>query len=135
MVSNPWLKSLGHLDHADGVDDRGVPPITIPGLLADVDRLVYGVAGQQVDPLQLIEANGRACGPPHGGRPAGLSHVTRHMVGLFHGQPGARPLPADTVDRCDPARAGPGGAVEGLCGDRATAWRKTPPDWPIYTSG
>jgi len=79
---------LGHLDHADGVM-IGRAAYHNPGLLADVDRLVYGVAGQQVDPLQLIEAMAEHAGRhmAAGGR---LSHVTRHMVGLFHGQPGAR---------------------------------------------
>jgi len=79
---------LGHLDHVDGVM-IGRAAYHNPGLLADVDRLVYGVPGEPVDPADIIEAMAAHAGRhiAAGGR---LGHVTRHMVGLFHGQPGAR---------------------------------------------
>ena len=81
-------EALGHLEHVDGVM-IGRAAYHNPGLLADVDRLIYGVPGAPVDPAQIIEAMA-AHAARHiaaGGR---LSQVTRHMVGLFHGQPGAR---------------------------------------------
>lgn len=59
------------------------------GLLADVDHLFYGQAPSSVDWLKVCDAM-IAHAKKHmesGGR---LIHITRHMVGLFHGLPGAR---------------------------------------------
>ncbi len=60
-----------------------------PLLLADVDERFYGEAARPFDPWALcammqdyVEAHLKA-----GGR---VSHVTRHMLGLFSGRPGAR---------------------------------------------
>jgi tRNA-dihydrouridine synthase A len=60
-----------------------------PHILADVDRLVFGEGSPSVAPeeaaakmfpyIQRIAAEGAS---PH--------HATRHMLGLFHGRPGAR---------------------------------------------
>jgi tRNA-dihydrouridine synthase A len=60
-----------------------------PGLLASVDRLFYGDDVPDTDPVEAVAAM-RPLIAGHlasGGR---LSQVTRHMLGLFHGQPGAR---------------------------------------------
>ncbi len=60
-----------------------------PALLADVDARFFGDAGGAVDMIDVVEAM-CAYADRHiagGGR---LSHVSRHMVGLFTGQPGAR---------------------------------------------
>lgn len=57
--------------------------------IADVDRLFYADDRQPMSMDVIIEAM-CAYADRHiasGGR---LSHVTRHMVGLFNGQPGAR---------------------------------------------
>ncbi|MEX3009550.1 tRNA dihydrouridine(20/20a) synthase DusA [Hoeflea sp. TYP-13] len=59
------------------------------GLLADVDTEFYGSAAEDVDWTSVRDAM-MAHAERHiaaGGR---LVHVTRHMVGLFHGLPGAR---------------------------------------------
>jgi len=60
-----------------------------PGLLAGVDRML--TQGQEAEPtmVDVVEAMAAYAGRhiDAGGR---LSHVTRHMVGLFHGRPGAR---------------------------------------------
>jgi tRNA-dihydrouridine synthase A len=59
------------------------------GLLADVDRRLCGEDGGAVDWLSVRDSM-MAHAARHiaaGGR---LVHVTRHMVGLFHGLPGAR---------------------------------------------
>lgn len=81
-------EALGHLERVDGVM-IGRAAYHNPGLLAEVDRLVYGVPGESAGPAEIIEAMAEHAGRhiAAGGR---LSHVTRHMVGLFHGQPGAR---------------------------------------------
>lgn len=58
-------------------------------LLADVDRLFYGDRSHSVNWAQVRDAmmNHAERHIHAGGR---LVHVTRHMVGLFHGLPGAR---------------------------------------------
>ncbi|WP_420962859.1 tRNA dihydrouridine(20/20a) synthase DusA [Brucella sp. IR073] len=81
-------EALDHLGHVDGVM-MGRAAYHNPGLLTDVDRRIYGDEREPVDMAVLIDI---MCDYTdrhiaHGGR---LSHVTRHMVGLFQGQPGAR---------------------------------------------
>ncbi len=58
-------------------------------LLADVDHLVYGLKPSQVDWIKVCDAmiDHAKKHMEQGGR---LIHITRHMVGLFHGLPGAR---------------------------------------------
>lgn len=77
-----------HLDHVDGVM-LGRAAYHTPGLLAEVDQLLSGGAIGQATLADVVDAMA-AYAERHiaaGGR---LSHVTRHMVGLFHGRPGAR---------------------------------------------
>lgn len=60
-----------------------------PAILAGVDRRLYGEAGPDVDPFAVVEAiEPYAAEIIAGG--AKLSHVARHMLGLFNGRPGAR---------------------------------------------
>jgi tRNA-dihydrouridine synthase A len=60
-----------------------------PAILAEVDRRFYASREPDPDPVEVVEAmiayaeRALASG-------ARLSHVTRHMLGLFHGAPGAR---------------------------------------------
>jgi len=58
-------------------------------VLADVDRLFYGDCSRPVNWAQVRDAmmDHAQRHIDGGGR---LVHVTRHMVGLFHGLPGAR---------------------------------------------
>jgi tRNA-dihydrouridine synthase A len=74
-----------HLRHVDGVM-LGRAAYHTPSILADVDRRFYGGAPVARDAMQAmipyIEAE-----LAQGER---LSHITRHMLGLFHGAPGAR---------------------------------------------
>ncbi len=77
-----------HLTHVDGVM-LGRAAYHNPALLADVDARLYGDAPQALDMAAIIE---HMCDYvdrhiASGGR---LSHISRHMVGLFSGQPGAR---------------------------------------------
>ena len=82
---NQWVKLLGSVD---GIM-LGRAAYQNPGLLLDVDRLIYG---DTADPLsmdqvceQMMAYTARHLAS--GGR---VNHVTRHMIGLFQGQPGAR---------------------------------------------
>jgi tRNA-dihydrouridine synthase A len=85
---NSLDEAAAHLGRVDGVM-LGRAAYHTPGLLAGVDGLL--TAGREGEPtlVGVVEAMaGHA--QRHiaaGGR---LSHVTRHMVGLFHGRPGAR---------------------------------------------
>ena len=60
-----------------------------PGILAGVDAAFHGEAATAFDYPALFDAMAgyAARHIERGGR---LGHVTRHMVGLFHGLPGAR---------------------------------------------
>jgi tRNA-dihydrouridine synthase A len=86
------MRSLGeaaaHLAHVDGAM-LGRAAYQTPGMLAAVDAELYGAAARPFDPDGLLDVMCRYA-EAHiaaGGR---LGHVTRHMVGLFHGLPGAR---------------------------------------------
>jgi tRNA-dihydrouridine synthase A len=89
---NGGIQTLGeaarHLAHADGVM-LGRAAYQTPGMLASVDAEIFGAATPPLDPEALVEAMARYAARhiENGGR---LANVTRHMVGLFHGLPGAR---------------------------------------------
>ncbi len=77
-----------HLKHVDGVM-MGRSAYHQPAILTAVDQRFYGAAEKPEDLHEIvrqmypiIEAHLRA-----GGR---LHQITRHMIGLFHGAPGAR---------------------------------------------
>lgn len=77
-----------HLAVMDGVM-MGRAAYHNPGLLVGVDSRVYGSDEQPIAWDELIDRMADYCAAhiAAGGR---LTHVTRHMVGLFHGLPGAR---------------------------------------------
>jgi tRNA-dihydrouridine synthase A len=77
-----------HLAHLDGAM-LGRAAYHTPGVLVDVDAAFYAGAPKAFDFAALIETMAGYCARhiAAGGR---LAHVTRHMVGLFHGMPGAR---------------------------------------------
>ncbi len=89
---NGGIQSLGeaeaHLERTDGVM-LGRAAYQMPVILADVDRRIYGIddAGNDLADIIEIMADYVSGHIAKGGR---LIHVTRHMTGLFHGQPGAR---------------------------------------------
>ena len=79
----------GQLRHLDGVM-IGRAAYHDPWLLADADRLLFGDPGSpRPDRYRVIERlipfveRELALGTP-------LNRITRHLLGLFHGQPGAR---------------------------------------------
>jgi tRNA-dihydrouridine synthase A len=81
-------EALEHRRHVDGVM-LGRAAYHTPGILAGVDAAFYGEGSAAFDPSRAIDAMADYAGLhiANGGR---LVHVTRHMVGLFHGMPGAR---------------------------------------------
>ncbi|MDX8483116.1 tRNA dihydrouridine(20/20a) synthase DusA [Mesorhizobium sp. VK24D] len=89
---NGGIQSLeeasAHLAYVDGAM-LGRAAYHTPGILTGVDAAFYGEPSVAFDYAALIEAmSGYAARHiEKGGR---LGHVTRHMVGLFHGLPGAR---------------------------------------------
>ncbi|MEP9388392.1 tRNA dihydrouridine(20/20a) synthase DusA [Mesorhizobium sp. KR9-304] len=89
---NGGIRSLeearAHLAHVDGAM-LGRAAYQTPGILSEADAEFYGEPKRPFDPSALLETM-CAYAERHiaaGGR---LGHVTRHMVGLFHGLPGAR---------------------------------------------
>jgi tRNA-dihydrouridine synthase A len=81
-------ESLRHLGRVDGVM-LGRAAYHNPGLLAEIDQRIFGVDAASIEWRELIDRMADYCAAhiAEGGR---LTHVTRHMVGLFHGMPGAR---------------------------------------------
>ncbi|TPI51358.1 MULTISPECIES: tRNA dihydrouridine(20/20a) synthase DusA [unclassified Mesorhizobium] len=77
-----------HLQHLDGAM-LGRAAYHTPGILTGVDAMFYGERTGPFDFAALIDVMAGYAGRhvEQGGR---LGHVTRHMVGLFHGLPGAR---------------------------------------------
>ncbi|NSZ62833.1 tRNA dihydrouridine(20/20a) synthase DusA [Agrobacterium tumefaciens] len=77
-----------HLHHMDGVM-LGRAAYHNTSILADVDYRIYGEEARQADWMGLRDAMMAYAADyiAAGGR---LNHVTRHMVGLFQGMPGAR---------------------------------------------
>ena len=81
-----------HLAHVDGVM-LGRAAYHEPALLGQVDRRIFGSGddanGEDIGPFAALEAYRPymaaqlAAGTP-------LSHMTRHMLGVMHGLPGAR---------------------------------------------
>ena len=92
MSINGGIKSLAeaknHLAHMDGVM-VGREVYQNPGMLAAVDREIFGATTVDADPVAVVRAMypyierelSRGCY---------LGHITRHMLGLFQGIPGAR---------------------------------------------
>jgi len=82
-----------HLDASDGVQLDGVmlgrAAYHEPALLGQADRRVFGAAGADVDPFEAVERYKPylAARLEEGW---GLHAMTRHMLGVMHGRPGAR---------------------------------------------
>jgi tRNA-dihydrouridine synthase A len=77
-----------HLEHMDGVM-LGRAVYHHAAMLADVDHRIYGAAPRDMDWLSVRDRM-MAYAEEHIGRGGRVSHITRHMVGLFQGVPGAR---------------------------------------------
>lgn len=77
-----------HLSRVDGAM-LGRAAYHTPGILTGVDAAFYGETAGDFDFSALIDTMA-AYAARHVGKGGRLGHVTRHMVGLFHGLPGAR---------------------------------------------
>lgn len=80
--------AVAELDHVDGVM-LGRAAYERPALLGSVDRILYGETSADVTPIEAaqamvpyIEEQSRNGVP--------VNRTTRHLLGLFHGLPGAR---------------------------------------------
>ncbi len=82
-----------HLDDTDGVALDGVmlgrAAYHEPGLLGQVDRRLYGADTPDVDAFTAIDRY-KAYLAARLEEGVSLSSMTRHMLGLMHGRPGAR---------------------------------------------
>ncbi|MGV8840101.1 MAG: tRNA dihydrouridine(20/20a) synthase DusA [Bauldia sp.] len=95
------------LAHVDGVM-LGRAAYERPGILAAVDRRLFGTAAPDPDPVAVARSMiAYVDALVAAGRPA--SRATRHMLGLFHGRPGARAW--RRVMTLGPAQPGAAGAV------------------------
>lgn len=81
-------ESLRHFAHVDGVM-MGRAAYQTPAILADVDAVIFHDAAPAPD-LSVVVASMADYAGRHIAKGGRLGHVTRHMVGLFHGRPGAR---------------------------------------------
>jgi tRNA-dihydrouridine synthase A len=92
IILNGGVQSLeeavGHLRHVDGVM-LGRAAYERPWLLADVDRLIFGranpVASREAAILRYLPYVEERIG-----RGVPLQTITRHLLGIFHGEPGGR---------------------------------------------
>jgi tRNA-dihydrouridine synthase A len=91
VIINGGIASLdeaeAHLAHVDGVM-LGRAAYHTPGLLGEVDRRLFG-AGADVTSAAAVSAY-LSYARTELARGAHLAAMTRHMLGLFHGMPGAR---------------------------------------------
>lgn len=81
-------QSKAHLAHLDGVM-LGRAAYHNSGLLLDVDHQIYADAPSDINWQEICEKM-MAHADEHMSKGGRLIHVTRHMVGLFHGQRGSR---------------------------------------------
>jgi len=92
IVINGGIRSLDeaeeHLRHVDGVM-VGRAAYQTPYLLADVDRRFFDSKEPPITRLAAIERL-KPYIEKHLARGGRLNNVTRHILGLYHGEPGAR---------------------------------------------
>ncbi|MDG0801641.1 tRNA dihydrouridine(20/20a) synthase DusA [Pectobacterium polaris] len=77
-----------HLQHLDGVM-MGREAYQNPGILAQVDRELFGIDSATLDLAGVVRAMYPYIERELSGG-ASLGHITRHMLGMFQGIPGAR---------------------------------------------
>jgi tRNA-dihydrouridine synthase A len=92
IVINGGIASLAeaqaHLAHVDGVM-LGRAAYHIPWILSDVDRLIFGEATVLRTRADIV-AKMKPYITAELAKAPGLARITRHMLGLFHGEPGGR---------------------------------------------
>lgn len=92
IVINGGVKTLDeveqHLTHVDGVM-MGREAYQNPYVLAQVDQRIYGDNNEPADRMAIIKAMYPYI-EKQLQQDTYLKHIARHLLGLFHGQPGAR---------------------------------------------
>ncbi|RJL26904.1 tRNA dihydrouridine(20/20a) synthase DusA [Pectobacterium polaris] len=92
LAINGGVKTLEeaktHLQHLDGVM-MGREAYQNPGILAQVDRELFGIDTAMPDLAGVVRAMYPYIERELSGG-ASLGHITRHMLGMFQGIPGAR---------------------------------------------
>ncbi len=81
-------EAQAHLEHVDGVM-LGRAAYHDPAVLGSVDRRIFGEAVGDIDGFEAIDRY-RPYMAAQLARGVPLNAMTRHMLGLFHGWPGAR---------------------------------------------
>jgi tRNA-dihydrouridine synthase A len=116
VVINGGIRTLGaaraHLAHVDGVM-LGRSAYQTPELLGSVDRDIFGERDGACETGDVVRRYldhvSRECAA---GTP--LAAMTRHMLGLFHGAPGARAWRRHLSQHCRRTDAGPRVIFEAL---------------------
>ena len=92
ILINGGIKTLDecqqHLQHTDGVM-LGREAYQNPYMMAEVDQVCYGLETPQKSRLEILEAFYPYV-EEQLSRGTYLGHMTRHILGLFHGQRGGR---------------------------------------------
>ncbi len=100
-------QSLAHLAHVDGVM-MGRAAYQSPWVLADIDRTIFDTSPAVASRVEALEAF-----KPYVARElakgAPLNAMTKHVLGLFNGLPGARAFRRHLSENA--VKAGAGGAV------------------------
>jgi len=81
-------QALPYLEELDGLM-FGRAAYHTPQIMGDVDRRLYGATAEDVSPWEAVRAHMDYL-EEQLAQGVKLAHMTRHMLGLFHGRPGAR---------------------------------------------
>ncbi len=111
IVINGGIETLdetrAHLEHVDGVM-LGRAAYQNPAIFADVDRAIFGDARDAPTRAEVLTAL-IPYAEQHLSRGGRLSNITRHVLGLYHGQPRGRTF------RRHLSEAGTGAAPASTC--------------------
>jgi len=92
IIINGGISSLdeaeAHLAHVDGVM-LGRAAYHTPWILAEVDHRLFGEAPAALTRADIVQRM-KPYIATEGAKAPGLARITRHMLGLFHGEPGGR---------------------------------------------
>jgi tRNA-dihydrouridine synthase A len=110
IVINGGITTLAqcreHLQHVHGVM-LGREPYRNPYLLADVDRVLFGAAHSPPTREAVVEIMADYAARRHAAGDA-LHRITRHLLGLYQQQPGARAWRRHLSEQANRPGAGPG---------------------------
>ncbi len=108
VVINGGIETLDaaerHLTHVDGVM-LGRAAYQTPYLLADVDQRLFGKTGPALSRAEVM-ARLLPYVEAHIARGGRLNNIVRHILGLYHGEPGARAFRRHLSENAPRAGAG-----------------------------